>query len=194
MSGGSTTLRDVTRQAVRDQVVNQAWQLFARHGFEGTTIDQIAEASGMSRRTFFRYFTGKDELIVEKLVEAGERVADALAERPAGEPAWAAVRAAFNAVVDAVEAHPEHSRKLRIMLRDEPVVRSSLEEWRRRWVDLLAPLIASRLGASAGDVRVEAMAGSALACLDAAQVAWADHPGSDLGALLDAAMGALAPV
>lgn len=194
MSTAGASLRDVTRQAVRDQVLQEAWLLFARHGFEGTTIDQIAEASGMSRRTFFRYFTGKDELIVEKLVEAGERVADALERRPEGEAAWPALRRAFDAVIASVEGHPDHSRNLRVMLRNEPVVRGSLEEWRRRWIDLLRPLIAVRLGVEPGDVCAEAMAGAALACLDAAQVEWAERPGQDLRTLLDVAMGALSAI
>lgn len=193
------TLRDLARHAVRDEVLRRAWELFARQGFDATTIDEVAQAAGMSRRTFFRYFSGKDELISEKLVEAGERIATALAERPAEEGAWAAVRAAFDVVVHAAEAYAEQSRTLRLMLRDEPGVRGSVEEWRRRWTELLAPQVARRLppGPSAGrtpDVRAEAVAGSAIACLDAAQLAWAEHPGTPLGPLLDEAMSAIAPL
>lgn len=192
------TLRDLARHAVRNEVLRHAWDLFAQQGFEATTIDQVAEAAGMSRRTFFRYFSGKDELIVEKLVEAGEKIAAALAERPAEESAWVAVRAAFDVVVRGAEAYAEQSRALRLMLRDEPGVRGSVEEWRRRWAELLAPQVAGRLPAGASrrgpDVRAEALAGSAIACLDAAQLAWAEHPGTRLGTLLDEAMRAVAPL
>lgn len=192
------SLRDVARNAVRDEVQRQAWALFAAQGFEPTTIDQIAEAAGMSRRTFFRYFSGKDELIIEKLVESGERIADALAARPAEEPVWVALRAAFAEIVRAQEANPDQARPLRLMLRDEPGVRASAEEWRRRWTELLSPHVAERLPPRAvrrgPDTRAEAVAGSALACLDAAQLAWAEHPGARLGALLDEAMSAVAPL
>lgn len=190
-------LRDLARNAVRQEVMRQAWRLFAAHGFEATTIDQIAAAAGMSRRTFFRYFTGKEELIVEQLVEAGERIADALAALPADEPVWPALRDAFAVVVEAAEAHPEQSRALRIMLRDEAAIRGSLQEWRRRWTELLSPLVVRRLPADPGsdpELRAEALAGSALACLDAAQSAWADRPEANLGRLLDDAMGAVAPL
>ncbi|MEX0426746.1 TetR family transcriptional regulator [Nocardioides sp. DS6] len=193
-------LREVARIAVRDEVQRHAWALFAHQGFEATTIDQIAEAAGMSRRTFFRYFSGKDELIIEKLVEAGERIAAALAERPEGESAWVALRAAFDVVVLSQESRPEQARALRLMLRDEHGVRASAEEWRRRWTDLLAPQVARRLPPAGvrrdpdpdPDPRAVAVAGSALACLDAAQLAWAEHPGSRLAALLDEAMSAVA--
>jgi len=191
------TLRDLAREAVRQEVLRHAWKLFAVQGFEATTIDQVAEAAGMSRRTFFRYFTGKDELIVEQLVEAGERVAAELAARPAAEGAWTALREAFGVVVEAAEAHAEQSRALRIMLRDEAGVRGSLEEWRRRWTELLVPLVVGRLPAgpaTAIGVRAEAVAASALACLDAAQSAWAEDPASSLSGLVDEAMRAVAPL
>jgi len=191
------SFRDLARTAVREEVLRCAWRLFAEQGFEATTIDQVAEAAGMSRRTFFRYFKGKDELILEKLVEAGERVAAALEARPADEAPWIALRRAFAVVVEASETHAEQSRALRIMLRDEPSVSGSLEEWRRRWTELLAPIVVRRLPALRGsgpDVRAEALAGSALACLDAAQTAWAERPGSSLSGLVDAAMRAVAPL
>ena len=89
------TLRDRARSAIRDEVSKQAWTLFAEQGFEATTVDQIAEAAGMSRRTFFRYFAGKDELLLERLAEADAEIADRLRERPADEPAWPALRAAL---------------------------------------------------------------------------------------------------
>jgi AcrR family transcriptional regulator len=200
---GEMTLRDHARGAVRDEVMKQAWLLFSEQGFEATTVDQIAEAAGMSRRTFFRYFAGKDELVLERLVAAGDQIADALRERPSDEPAWPALRAAFDDIVATQERHAERSRALQLMLRDEPAVRASVLERRRRWQDLLAPLVALRLpgsdegpgrGGNGPDVRAAAVSASALACLDAAQETWADHPGARLATLLDEAMGAVSPL
>src|SRR6478735_7506224 len=90
------SLRDHARGAVRDEVMRQAWLLFSEQGFEATTVDQIAAAAGMSRRTFFRYFAGKDELVLARLVESGENVAEALRGRPADEPVWKSLRRAFD--------------------------------------------------------------------------------------------------
>lgn len=188
----SGMLRDLARHAVRDEVLRQAWLLFARQGFEATTIDQVAEASGMSRRTFFRYFASKDDLVIERLIEAGERIAATVAARPADEGAWSALRGAFEELVEAQEAKPVESRALWTMLRDEPAVTGPMEERRRRWIELLSPPVARRLPAGRGrEMRAAAVTGAALACLDAAQQAWADQPSSRLGTLLDQAMGAL---
>ncbi len=177
--------------------MRQAWELFAVQGFEATTVDQIADAAGMSRRTFFRYFDGKDELVLERLVEAGDRIAAALARRPAEDSPWRAMREAFTETVVVQETHDSRARPLQLMLRDEPALRAVLLERRRRWEQLLVPMIAQRLpGGRAGsgpDPRAHAIVGSALSCLEAAQEMWAEHPGRRLGPLLDEAMGAVCP-
>lgn len=191
------TLRDHARGAVRDEVMRCAWGLFVQHGFEGTTVDQIAEAAGMSRRTFFRYFAGKEELVLERVVESGQSIADELDSRPDAEAAWPALRAAFAPLVALQEQHPDQARPLMVMLRTEPGLRGSILERRRRWQDLLTPLVAARLPRTRGaanDVRASAVTGSALACLEAAQDHWTDHPGSSLPRLLDQAMAAVAPL
>jgi AcrR family transcriptional regulator len=191
------TLRDHARGAVREEVLRHAWLLFSEQGFEATTVDQIAEAAGMSRRTFFRYFTSKDELVLERLVEAGERIAAALGQRPAAEPVWASLRAAFDEVVRQQEEYADLARPLQIMLRTEPGVRGSMVERRRRWQELLAPVVAARLprrhSGRAPDLRADAVVAAALSCLEVAQETWADHPGSRLSTLLDQAMSAVAP-
>ena len=191
------TLRDHARGAVRDEVMKRAWLLFAEQGFEATTVDQIAAAAGMSRRTFFRYFSGKDELVLERLLESGDRVAAALAGRPDDEPAWTALRVAFDEVVRPQERHADHSRALQLMLREEPAVRASVLERRRRWQEVLTPLVAARLprrhGGRGPDVRAAALAASALACLEVAQETWVDEPRSRLSTLLDQAMAAVHP-
>ena len=112
------TLRDHARGAVRDEVAKQAWLLFAENGYEATTVDQIAEAAGMSRRTFFRYFAGKDELVLERLVESATMIADALRGRPPAESAWPALRGAFQLSVDLQEKYLPMTRTLQIMLRE----------------------------------------------------------------------------
>lgn len=195
--GEVMSLRERTRGAVRDEVMRQAWALFASQGFEATTIDQIAEAAGMSRRSFFRYFESKDELVLEQLAESGRAVAAALAARPGGESAWVALRAAFDESITRMEAHPEKSHPLQVMLHHEPALRSTVVQWRRRLVGMLSPIVAERLGTHGGrgaDVRATAVTASALACLDAAQGAWALDGDLRLSTLLDQAMGAVAPL
>src|SRR6266545_7692516 len=59
-------VRERTRRAVRDELTQLAKDLFVEKGYDETTIDDLAAAAGMSRRTFFRYFASKEELVMGK--------------------------------------------------------------------------------------------------------------------------------
>ena len=47
----------------RGRIINAAWSLFYEQGYEYTTIDEIVEASGTSKGSFYHYFEGKDALL-----------------------------------------------------------------------------------------------------------------------------------
>lgn len=61
---------DRTRQAL----VAVALELFDRYGYDGVTVDQIAAEAGVSRRTFFRHFASKDEVVLGRQGEVGHRL------------------------------------------------------------------------------------------------------------------------
>src|SRR5271165_6892774 len=50
------------RITTRAELEHVAFELFDSHGFEGTTVDDIASAAGIGRRTFFRYFPSKNDV------------------------------------------------------------------------------------------------------------------------------------
>ncbi len=47
----------------KGKIVSAAWQLFYRQGYDDTTIEEIVEASGTSKGSFYHYFEGKDALL-----------------------------------------------------------------------------------------------------------------------------------
>src|ERR1700689_4736598 len=59
LAGSSAGRRRVTSRAELEQT---AFALFAAHGFDATTVDEIAAAAGIGRRTFFRYFPSKNDI------------------------------------------------------------------------------------------------------------------------------------
>ncbi|WP_035841769.1 TetR family transcriptional regulator [Kitasatospora azatica] len=67
------------RQQMRQDLAAAAMDLFATQGYEETTVDQIAAAAGVARRTFFRYFRSKEEAIFPDHDDTLVRVADLLA-------------------------------------------------------------------------------------------------------------------
>ena len=55
--------RDEKRKFVRDAIYAAAIEIFTERGFDETTVEEIAQAAGVSRRSFFRYFASKDAVI-----------------------------------------------------------------------------------------------------------------------------------
>jgi AcrR family transcriptional regulator len=188
-------LRGQTRRVVQAQVAAVALDLFARQGFEHTTIEEIAAEAGLSRSSFFRYFGTKEDAALISLETYGHRIADALAARPDAEPLWTALRRAFDQFVGRPAAS-DQERRLWRMLMETPSLRARLIERQQGWRNLLAPEIARRMGVQpeqrSGDIRAIAIAAAALSCLDVVTHAWVTGPGNTpIAHLLDHAMDAV---
>ena len=56
--------RERKRLETLQRIAETGLKLFIAHGFEGTTLEAIAEAAGISRRTFFYYFKSKEEVLL----------------------------------------------------------------------------------------------------------------------------------
>ncbi|MGW1934705.1 TetR/AcrR family transcriptional regulator [Streptomyces sp. NPDC001919] len=101
-------LRERKKQRTREALVKVALELFTSHGYERTTVDEIVDAVEVSQRTFFRYFSSKEEVAfaVQQMVE--ERFVEALRRRPAGEGPFDALRNAvlsgWDTIGDAITA------------------------------------------------------------------------------------------
>lgn len=95
-------LRERKKQRTRDALLRVALELFTTQGYEQTTVDEIADAVEVSQRTFFRYFSSKEEaaFAVQHMVE--EHFVRALAERPAEEGPLDAMRNAVLASWDTI--------------------------------------------------------------------------------------------
>ena len=51
------------KRNTRGRIIEAAWQLFYQQGYDDTTVEEIIEASGTSRGSFYHYFEGKDALL-----------------------------------------------------------------------------------------------------------------------------------
>lgn len=139
------SLRERTRRAVRQQLADSAMRLFVEQGFEATTIDQIAADTGISRRSFFRYFASKEDVVLGELFDRGGIVATALAGRPPGESPWDAVKAALLELQRVTRASDESELQLGRMLYDTPTLRARHLEKQLAWQDLLVPILSERI-------------------------------------------------
>lgn len=190
-------LRERTRTVVRSQLAQAALDLFVEQGFDATTVEQIAAATGLSRRSFHRYFASKEDVLGQWFVQMGEQIAQQLAARPAHEPTWTALRRSFDDLVGSMTDQPQARVMTRMML-DTPALHASHLHKYAHWRTLLADVLAHREGADGpGLTRLAAvtLAGAALASLESAQAEWvADGNERSLAELTDEAMTAVAPL
>ncbi|HWV21895.1 MAG TPA: helix-turn-helix domain-containing protein [Devosia sp.] len=92
-------VRERKRQQTRQRIVEAGLGLFKAHGYEATTLDAIAAAAGISRRTFFHYFKSKDEILLSMQAGLGEQLAAAIGREPQGKPPLATLRDAMLGLV-----------------------------------------------------------------------------------------------
>lgn len=108
-------LRERKKEATRQAVHEAALRLTVEHGFEQLTVEAVADAAGISRRTFSNYFAGKEDALLHGEEQQIRELVRAVRERPAAEGAWAALRAAMTQFAERV-APPEREWAVRTRL------------------------------------------------------------------------------
>jgi AcrR family transcriptional regulator len=83
----NVSLQTRKQDFVRDAIWTVAIDLFAEKGFDETTLDDIVAAAGTSRRTFFRHFESKRDLIAQPIVNYGASLTTAIGSCPGGSSA-----------------------------------------------------------------------------------------------------------
>lgn len=96
--------REEHKQATRAALQQAARTLFAEHGFQATTVREIADAAGVTERTFYRYYEGKQDLLAEEALGWVETLSAAIRSRPAREPPLVAVHRALAALLPEIAA------------------------------------------------------------------------------------------
>ena len=79
-------LRARKRQETHARIQAEGLRLFIEKGFDGATLDEVAAAAGVSRRTLLNYFGSKEEIVFSLKAQIPEMIAQAVAARPCDEP------------------------------------------------------------------------------------------------------------
>jgi AcrR family transcriptional regulator len=111
----------ISPSAARTAVVAAALELFERQGFEATSVEQIAQAAGVSRSTFFRQFGGKEDVVFADHEVLLDELRTWLAK--GHRDPWAAVCEASERVFRHFAADPEVARRRYRVVRTVPALR-----------------------------------------------------------------------
>jgi len=169
-----------------------AMELFTERGFEDTTVADIAERAGLTKRTFFRYFSDKREVLFSGTKVLEETFVKGVLDAPAKATPLDAVAAGLDASAAVFEEIPDRAGKRQALLRAN-------SELRERELVKLARLAAAVAAALRERGVAEPAAGLAaeagMAVLRVAFERWAADPhGQDLRALLEDSLSALRAV
>jgi len=135
------------QELVRDAIYDAAMELFARKGFNETTVDEVVEAAGISQRSFFRYFPNKSDVLAYEIAGHGDALVAAVETAPRELPELELVRHAAKAGIGYAMARPRTRQIIKITAQNFP----ARQAHRAAMVDVenrLSEAFAARLKAS----------------------------------------------
>lgn len=175
----------------RAELERRALSLFAERGFEATTVDDIAAAAGIGRRTFFRYFASKNDAVWGEFDAGLESLRAHLAAAPADQPLLAALREAVLAFNDFPPGEVGWHRERMALILRVPALQAHSTLRYAAWRAVVAEFAGARLGQPPEALLPQVVAHSTLGAAITAYEQWLRDPDADLAALMDEALSAL---
>ncbi|MFE1956560.1 TetR/AcrR family transcriptional regulator [Streptomyces sp. NPDC059479] len=169
MTTRRTGLRERKKQATRVALREAALRLALERGPDNVRVDDIAEAAGVSPRTYNNYFSSREHAIVAAVTaERESRVAAAVAARPAGVRLADAV---IDAIVEQYTDPGERDRDVLLLITTTPVLRDTFVDTATAIEHPLTDAIADRLG-DTGPYTARVLAASVAAAVHVALERW----------------------
>jgi mycofactocin system transcriptional regulator len=173
------------------EIERVALDQFVERGFAATTVDDIARAAGIARRTFFRYFASKNDVVWGDFDSLLGGLSGWLTDAPAATPTWVAIRdavARFNALPP--EAAAAHRQRMTLILH-VPALQAHSTLRYAEWRAVIARFAAQRTGEPVDGFGPQLVGYVSLAAAVTAYEQWLADDTSDLSARLQAAFDAV---
>jgi AcrR family transcriptional regulator len=97
-----TGRREAHKAATRTAIATAAQELIAERGYDRVTVSDIASTAGVGHRTFYRYYTGKEDAALAALADFFDAYVELVAERPPAEHPMDSLLVALEAVATTV--------------------------------------------------------------------------------------------
>lgn len=173
-------LRERKKRQTRLDLARAAVRLFEEHGYDAVTVEDIATRANVSRRTFFRYFDTKDDVIV---VDPEGRIAAMRIALREGPPEESTIDALGRGALATTAAYwdPELSRAIVRLQEQEPKVMAAAMAYHVRFIESLASELAIDMEVDVRlDPRPRILAHTSVILMRAAVAGWlVDDPSGD---------------
>ncbi|MFT4307643.1 MAG: mycofactocin system transcriptional regulator [Microbacterium sp.] len=169
----------------REALSSIGLDLMIERGFAGVTVDDIADAAGIGRRTFFRYFPSKNDLLWGDFDALLERFAADLRGEPAATSIVQCVHTGVRRFNEVPRAERDrHRHRMRLLLEEPELVAHSTVRY-GAWRSVIAAFVADRVGAGEDSVVPQAVSWACLGVSLSAYRQWIREPDVDLLAAID---------
>jgi mycofactocin system transcriptional regulator len=190
--GRSGVARGRRPSTSRAEVARAALDLFSHQGYDETTVREIAAAVGVSRRTFFRYYDSKRDVVWGEFDAELVRLAGELLAAPAGEPMMDVLRRAVVAT-NRFGAGELDELRIRIgLIGSVPSLVAHSAVRYTEWCEVVAAFVAARSGHAPDQLVPQTVARACLGAAMAAFSCWARGDTDDLTGAVDRAFRLLA--
>lgn len=189
-------LTERRHQQTRTTIADAAVALFIKHGFVETTMDDIALAAGVSRRTAYRHFPSKDDLVFEQPRRWLQHFNTTIADHHPDETPRQRCRRGLLAVAEVIQANAESVLSAYAVFAATPSLRGTnggiQNEWFERYVELLTP---PRRMSPARSLQIATIASSLVGTTTMLTAMWStSQPPADMTAMTNAVLNQLEPI
>ena len=179
-------LRERKKIETLHRLQEEALRLFDEQGYDATTIEQIAEAAGVSPSTFYRYFPTKEDVVVQD--EYDPLIVNVFESQSPEDAPLDALRTVLSVLfAEFTDADIERVRRRVRMIFAVPALRARQVQQTVATEELLARMVAERTGRSPGDLEIRHFTALIVTSWTVAISAWAETDGTkdDLAATMD---------
>lgn len=170
--GEGLSLRERKRIETLIDLAETAIDLFHEHGYDNVTVDDIAAAVDVSPRTFFRYYSSKEDVLFPNEAETEALLRDALLSRPHDEPVLVAVQESLMILATDLAKRRHTMQTRREIIRQSPTLRARELEQALVWEESLAEVIAQRIESTPEQLAPRVMAAACVAGIRVAIDMW----------------------
>lgn len=185
----NSSISERKHRFVQTEINETALKLFVERGFDQTTVDEIAQAAGISRRTFFRYFDTKEDVVVTALAGSGQFLMELIFQQPSDVDPMTAMHQSMREFLAHYQSQDPHAWQVLHLIQSTPKLRARFLYERDRWLPRMTEILATR---SVPLGRAEMAATTALGILAVVYDRWHADQSLDVARAVDEAFEELA--